>query len=122
MNEVTDDKSLPKRERKELQIKNSPKKSKEAKLVKLADKLDNLSSFFTCVPKGWDWKRVQGYFIWAFKVIEGMRGTNVFLEEELDLLSRKWLTMKTMEFKVLPEGDTTELLNRYLDSMSTCAD
>ena len=40
--EVTDDKDLPKAERKRLQVVNAPKKSKEAKLVKLADKLYNL--------------------------------------------------------------------------------
>ena len=40
--EVTDDKDLPKAERKRLQVVNASKKSKEAKLVKLADKLYNL--------------------------------------------------------------------------------
>ena len=40
--EVTDDKDLPAAERKRLQVVNAPKKSKEAKLVKLADKLYNL--------------------------------------------------------------------------------
>ena len=40
--EVTDDKRLPKAERKRLQIEHAPKISHEAKLVKLADKLVNL--------------------------------------------------------------------------------
>ena len=40
--EVTDDKDLPAAERKRLQVVKAPKKSKEAKLVKLADKLYNL--------------------------------------------------------------------------------
>ena len=40
--EVTDDKDLPKAERKRLQVVNAPKKSREAKLVKLSDKLYNL--------------------------------------------------------------------------------
>jgi hypothetical protein len=36
--EVTDDKTLPKDERKRKQIETAPKKSREAKLIKLADK------------------------------------------------------------------------------------
>jgi (p)ppGpp synthase/HD superfamily hydrolase len=36
--EVTDDKTLPKGERKRKQIEAAPKKSREAKLIKLADK------------------------------------------------------------------------------------
>src|ERR1700726_2674860 len=40
--EVTDDKTLPKDERKRKQIETAPKKSREAKLIKLADKTSNL--------------------------------------------------------------------------------
>lgn len=40
--EVTDDKALPKAERKRLQIKHAPHISRQAKLVKLADKICNL--------------------------------------------------------------------------------
>jgi hypothetical protein len=36
--EVTDDKSLPKAERKRLQVETAPAKSRRAKLVKIADK------------------------------------------------------------------------------------
>ncbi len=40
--EVTDDKSLPKAERKRLQVEHAAKMSAQAKLVKLADKICNL--------------------------------------------------------------------------------
>ena len=40
--EVTDDKSLDKQERKRLQIVNASKKSTRAKILKLADKISNL--------------------------------------------------------------------------------
>src|SRR5690349_3135249 len=40
--EVTDDKQLPKAERKRLQVVRAPHISREAKLVKLADKIANL--------------------------------------------------------------------------------
>ena len=42
MLEVTDDKILPKAERKRLQLEHAPYKSREAKLVKLADKISNI--------------------------------------------------------------------------------
>lgn len=51
--EVTDDKSLPKLERKRLQIAHAKHSSHEAKLVKLADKLYNLRDLERCVPEGW---------------------------------------------------------------------
>lgn len=50
--EVTDDKSLPKLERKRLQVEHAPHRSQQAKLVKLADKLYNLRDLNRCTPKG----------------------------------------------------------------------
>src|ERR1700687_2649998 len=40
--EVTDDKTLPKAERKRLQVENAPRKSREANLIKLGDKISNV--------------------------------------------------------------------------------
>lgn len=51
--EVTDDKSLPKQERKRLQIEHALTASREAKLVKLADKLYNLRDLQKEIPQGW---------------------------------------------------------------------
>lgn len=87
--EVTDDKNLPKMERKRLQVENAPKKSREAKLVKLADKLYNLRDLIRATPVDWTLERVQEYFVWASKVVEGLRGTNAALEEQLDLLFKQ---------------------------------
>lgn len=50
--EVTDDKTLPKPERKRLQVERAPHSSPGAKLVKLADKLYNLRDLNRCTPKG----------------------------------------------------------------------
>eukprot|EP01027_Heterolobosea_sp_BB2_P006038 GEZU01009166.1.p1 GENE.GEZU01009166.1~~GEZU01009166.1.p1 ORF type:complete len:190 (-),score=57.45 GEZU01009166.1:45-614(-) len=82
--ECTDDKNLPKIERKRLQIETAPHKSHEAKLVKLADKLHNLRSLQSGSPPGWELERVQEYFRWAKQVVDGMRGTNAKLEKLLD--------------------------------------
>lgn len=50
--EVTDDKTLPKLERKRLQVEHAPYSSPGAKLVKLADKLYNLRDLNRCTPEG----------------------------------------------------------------------
>lgn len=51
--ECTDDKSLPKQERKRLQIEHAKETTREAKLVKLADKLYNLRDLEQTLPEGW---------------------------------------------------------------------
>jgi GTP diphosphokinase / guanosine-3',5'-bis(diphosphate) 3'-diphosphatase len=51
--EVTDDKSLPKEVRKQLQIEHAPQLSRQAKTVKLADKICNLRDTLTQPPVGW---------------------------------------------------------------------
>lgn len=84
--EVTDDKTLSKVERKRLQIEHAPNISREAKLVKLADKLYNLRDLEKSVPIGWTSERVKEYFEWAKAVIDGCRQTNPALERELDIL------------------------------------
>ena len=82
--EVTDDKRLPKRERKRLQIEHAPGLSKSAKLVKLADKICNLRDVVSSPPVGWDLARRQQYFDWAKQVVDGLRGVNARLERAFD--------------------------------------
>ncbi|NXD38187.1 MESH1 pyrophosphohydrolase, partial [Copsychus sechellarum] len=84
--EVTDDKTLPKMERKRLQIERAPACSRRAKLVKLADKLYNLRDLNRCTPRGWSAERVQEYFRWAARVVSGLRGTSAALEGALQRL------------------------------------
>lgn len=82
--EVTDDKSLPKAERKRLQIQHASATSERAKLVKLADKLYNLRDLQRCRPDGWTEERCAEYFVWAKNVVYGLRGCNAVLERALD--------------------------------------
>ncbi|NWV60495.1 MESH1 pyrophosphohydrolase, partial [Malurus elegans] len=84
--EVTDDKTLPKAERKRLQVEQAPGCSRRAKLVKLADKLYNLRDLNRSTPQGWSAERVQEYFRWAARVVSGLRGTSAALEEALQRL------------------------------------
>ncbi|KAM3925449.1 guanosine-3',5'-bis(diphosphate) 3'-pyrophosphohydrolase MESH1 [Leptodactylus fuscus] len=87
--EVTDDKTLPKMARKQQQIEHAPHCSHKAKLVKLADKLYNLRDLNRSTPKGWSEERVAEYFQWAFQVVNGLRGTNVVMEKHLDQLFKE---------------------------------
>jgi GTP diphosphokinase / guanosine-3',5'-bis(diphosphate) 3'-diphosphatase len=72
--EVTDDQDLPKAERKRLQIEHAPGLSREAKLVKLADKVCNLRDVAERPPASWDLARRREYFDWAKRVVDGLRG------------------------------------------------
>ena len=82
--EVTDDKSLPKEERKRLQIERAGRASEGARLVKLADKICNLRDMARRPPANWPEARKQEYFDWAKQVIDGLRGTHAELESLFD--------------------------------------
>ena len=89
---MTDDKSLPKAERKRLQVEHAATISSEAKLVKLADKICNLRDVAERPPAGWDLQRRREYFEWAKKVVERLRGARRYdmprLEEAFDERTR----------------------------------
>jgi len=70
--EVTDDKTLPKAERKRLQIEHAPHMSKRAALVKLADKTCNLRDVAYAPPADWPLARRREYFDWAKAVVDGL--------------------------------------------------
>ena len=82
--EVTDDKNLPKLERKRLQIEHAPHKSLQAKQLKLADKICNVSDITHFPPKDWSLQRCQEYLDWTEQVVAGLRGTNPALEAHYD--------------------------------------
>jgi guanosine-3',5'-bis(diphosphate) 3'-pyrophosphohydrolase len=80
--EVSDDKALPKpeRKRKRLQVAYAAHISRQAKLVKLADKICNLRDITASPPADWSTARKREYFDWAKAVVDGLRGVNPELE------------------------------------------
>ncbi len=72
VNEATDDKTLRREERKQLQITNASKKTQRAKILKLADKTSNLRSIANSPPKNWDSLRKTEYIDWALRVVSGL--------------------------------------------------
>jgi len=86
--EVSDDKSLPSPRRKQLQIEHAGQASREARLVKLADKICNLRDISDSPPVGWSRQRQQEYFDWAARVVDALRGTDERLEALFDAVCR----------------------------------
>ena len=86
--EVSDDKDLPKDERKKSEIKHAPKLSREAKSIKLADKICNIDDVIKHPPVKWSLDRRREYLRWAGQVVAGCRGGNPALEAHFDELLR----------------------------------
>lgn len=82
--EVTDDKSLPKPQRKQQQVEHAAHLSQKAKLVKLADKISNLRDIMATPPADWSSDRQREYFAWAKQVVDQLRGTHAQLEAVFD--------------------------------------
>lgn len=84
--ELTDDKSLPKAERKKLQIEHAPHISTGAKQIKLCDKISNIRDVTQNPPQDWSDERRYEYVEWGEKVVAGLRGANANLEKHFDEL------------------------------------
>ena len=82
--QVTDDKSLPKAQRKLAQIEHAANIDQKAKRVKLADKICNLRDVALAPPVGWSVERRREYFDWSSSVIDRLRGIDPRLEAIFD--------------------------------------
>lgn len=71
--ECSDDKKLPKVQRKKLQIEHAANVSIGAALVKLADKLSNLSALKTDPPTEWTESIIRGYVVWSYAVVQALK-------------------------------------------------
>src|SRR5262245_25511424 len=78
--EVTDDKSLPKAERKRLQIAHASRRSPGAAAIKLADKIANVHDLSHAPPVDWSSQRVREYLDWAEQVVRNLPKVNAALE------------------------------------------
>ena len=87
--EVTDDKSLPKAERKQKQVEHAPHLSGGAKQIKLGDKISNITDVTNNPPAGWSKERKIEYVEWGERVVAGLRGVNQNLENYFDETVRR---------------------------------
>lgn len=83
---VMDDKALPKGRRKRLQVEHAPHLSARAQMLKMADKISNLSALLVSPPKDWSAQRRLAYFEWAREVVDGCRSAHAGLAGKIDAL------------------------------------
>lgn len=84
--EVTDDKSLPTAQRKAAQLAHAHTLSRRAQMLKIADKISNLSSLLLSPPPTWSISQRKGYAEWAAKVVDACRPGHPQLAIQFDLL------------------------------------
>jgi guanosine-3',5'-bis(diphosphate) 3'-pyrophosphohydrolase len=82
--ECTDDMSLPKSERRRLQVIDARKKSPGTKLIKIADKISNIGARIHPDPSADERDDLADYTRWAEQVVAGCRGGNAFLDQTFD--------------------------------------
>ena len=87
--EVTDDKTLPKDERKQRQIEHAKKLSKGAALIKLGDKISNVTDVTNNPPADWNINRRKQYLDWAEKVIENCPKVNDRMENKFQRIIKR---------------------------------
>lgn len=69
--EVTDDKALPWKTRKDLQVQNAPSLSTRAKAIRIADKIANVTDVIHRPPVDWSEMKRAEYMAWATRVVTG---------------------------------------------------
>jgi len=87
--EVTDDKRLEKRVRKELRVRGAPRLSSRAKKIVIADKICNIQDILESPPDQWSLDQKLEYLDWSSRVVDGCRGCNQKLERCFDDLYRR---------------------------------
>ncbi len=71
---VSDDKSLDKQARKNLQVAHARHSPADVALLKMADKIANLRDLVAAPPADWSDARRAEYVVWAGDVVDGLRG------------------------------------------------
>jgi guanosine-3',5'-bis(diphosphate) 3'-pyrophosphohydrolase len=65
-------------------VEHAPGLSPRARLVKLADKIANVTDVIEHPPAAWPRRRCREYFAWSAAVVAGLRGTSPGLERKFD--------------------------------------
>ena len=78
--ELTDNDMLTFSQRKQMQIDNAPYLSKDATLVRIADKISNVSDVIENPPPEWNQKRCNKYVDWTEAVMNNCQKVNQDLE------------------------------------------
>ena len=87
--EVSDDKNMSVKQRKQLQVEHTPGLSDSAKKLKIADKTCNLLDVINDPPINWTRKRKIKYLEWSKQVVDGARGLNLKLDQYFDRVCKE---------------------------------
>jgi len=82
--EVSDDMSLSKEERRRRRLSEAAKKSRGAKMVKTADVISNIRALVVSAPAGWGDERRLSYLENCRSLVDACRGPSPFLEALFD--------------------------------------
>lgn len=131
--QVTDDKTLPKADRKRLQVAHAASVSKSAKLVKVADKIYNVRDLLSNPVPNWSARRIQGYIAWSKKVVDALQlsstipGSGEVLQKQFDqLLTGTFVALEPIgsstpfgekTFAALPPGNLESFVEEYYRSL-----
>ena len=112
--ENSDDMSLSKAERRRSRIAAMALKSREARIVKMADIISNLRAIAVSPPAGWSAERKLGYLEGCRQVVDAARGTEASLERIFDetALDVERTIRDDAPFRI----DGREVVARHLDS------
>jgi hypothetical protein len=118
--EVTDDKQLSKLERKKLQVSHTRNSnmSYEAKLIKLADKIDNCRDLLKVRPVGWTEEDVTDYFVWSYEVVEPCLKLNKRLRCQFLDVYRSYFSSGNIIIAPESEDLRHQILDRYYQKLS----
>ena len=112
--ENSDDMSLPKTERRRARIAAIPLKSREARLVKMADVISNLRAIAVSPPAGWPAERKLGYLEGCRHLVDAARGTDAELERIFDQTAGD--VERTIRDEIPFSIEGREVAERHLES------
>ena len=116
--EVTNNPDLSKVDKKKAQVTKASNMSSGAKLIKMADMIDNLSDLLVAPPPDWTKERVKGYFVWKYVIFSSLRGVNSYLVNELEKLFSSVLTIEEM-MRLSMDKAQSSILQEYYNTLQT---
>lgn len=93
--ECSDDKSLDKVKRKQLQLEHAAHASLAAKCVKISDKMSNVADLLRDPPISWSNHELRGYMWWSLAVVRKCGRVHPLYDEMIDLLAKNGIVFAT---------------------------
>ena len=115
--ENSDDMTLPKAERRRARIAGMPLKSREARLIKMADVISNLRAIAVSPPAGWPADRKFGYLEGCRQLIDAGRGTDAAIERTFDQTAAD--VERTIRDEAPFSIDGSEVAARHLENSAS---